>query len=124
MIITRKRIPRRTVLRGLGMAVGLPLLDSMVPALTAQLKTAARPVRRFGATFVPMGMSQSATEGTPWDYWTPKSEGALELSQVLTPISGLKDRRVGATGLGSHVADIKDGGPHQRTQTAWLTGTR
>jgi hypothetical protein len=124
MIVVKKHVPRRAVLRGLGVVVGLPLLDSMIPALTPMRVTAAQPVRRFGATFVPMGMSQSAPGDGHFDYWTPKSEGALELSPILMPIRGVMDRAFVATGLGSHVADIKDGGPHQRTQTAWLTGTR
>lgn len=124
MIVTKKYIPRRTMLRGIGVAVGLPLLDGMVPALTAQRNTAAAPVRRFGATFVPMGMSQSHAAESGWDHWTPKSEGPLELSPILGAIAAVKDRALVASGLGSHVADIKDGGPHQRTMTAWLTGTR
>ena len=48
MMITRKSIPRRTVLRGLGVSLALPLLESMVPAMTALAQTAARPVRRLG----------------------------------------------------------------------------
>ena len=56
MIITKKAIPRRTVLRGLGATLALPLLDSMVPALTALQKTAAKPVNRFGVMYVPNGM--------------------------------------------------------------------
>ena len=48
MIITRKAIPRRTVLHGIGAALALPLLDGMVPALTAQARTAAKPIHRFG----------------------------------------------------------------------------
>ena len=48
MIITRKALPRRTVLRGIGATVALPLLDGMVPALTALSRTAARPIQRFG----------------------------------------------------------------------------
>jgi hypothetical protein len=124
MIVTKKYIPRRTMLRGLGVAVGFPLLESMIPALTAQRNTAAKPVRRFGATFVPMGASMSTGGKEPFDYWTPKTEGTLELSPILAPIAALRDRVLVASGLGSHVADIKDGGPHQRTQAAWLTGTR
>jgi hypothetical protein len=112
------------MLRGLGVSVGLPLLDGMVPALTAAQNTAAKPVRRFGAAFVPMGMSQSHAVEGGWDHWTPKSEGPLELSPILAPIEPVKDRALVVSGLGSHVADIKDGGPHQRLQTAWLTGTR
>ena len=54
MFITKKALPRRTLLRGMGAALALPLLDAMIPALGAQL--AARPVRRFGALYVPHGM--------------------------------------------------------------------
>ncbi len=50
MIITKKAIPRRTLLRGLGAALALPLLDGMVPALSALQKTAGNPVRRFGVS--------------------------------------------------------------------------
>ena len=67
MIITRKAIPRRTVLRGLGAAVALPLLDGMAPALTALGRSAARPVRRFGVVYVP--------NGVVIDQWTPAATG-------------------------------------------------
>ena len=60
---------RRTVLRGLGATIALPLLDSMVPALTARSRTAAAPVRRLGVFYVPNGMSMP--------YWSPKTEGPL-----------------------------------------------
>ena len=50
MMITKTHLSRRTVLRGAGATIALPLLDSMVPALTALSKTAAQPVRRFGET--------------------------------------------------------------------------
>ena len=53
MVITKMQLPRRTVLRGLGVGLALPLLDSMVPALTALSKTAAAPVRRFGVFYMP-----------------------------------------------------------------------
>ena len=56
MIITKKKISRRTVLRGIGVTLALPLLDGMVPALTALAKTAAKAVNRFGAVYVPNGM--------------------------------------------------------------------
>ena len=55
MFITKKALSRRTVLRGMGATLALPLLDAMVPALTAMAQTAANPVRRFGAVFVPLG---------------------------------------------------------------------
>ena len=62
MIATRKAIPRRTVLRGVGTALALPLLDGMVPSLTALAKTAANPARRLGVVYVPNGIiSQNGT---------------------------------------------------------------
>ena len=57
MFISKLHISRRTMLRGLGATIALPLLDSMVPALTAQTATAAAPVRRLGVFYVPNGMS-------------------------------------------------------------------
>ncbi len=56
MFITKRRLSRRTVLRGMGATVALPLLDSMVPAMTALAQTAAKPVQRFGAVYVPNGV--------------------------------------------------------------------
>ena len=67
MIITKKAIPRRAVLRGLGASLALPFLDGMVPALTAMRNTAANPVRRLGAVYVPNGMMMN--------HWTPTTEG-------------------------------------------------
>ncbi|MYK87213.1 MAG: hypothetical protein F4018_02035, partial [Acidobacteria bacterium] len=67
MFISKMHLPRRTVLRGIGATVALPLLDCMVPALTATSRTAAAPVRRFGIFYVPNGMSMP--------YWSPKAEG-------------------------------------------------
>ena len=55
MFITRRSLPRRTLLRGLGAAVALPFLESMVPAMTALAQTPARPPLRFGAVYVPNG---------------------------------------------------------------------
>ena len=73
MIITRMALPRRTFLRGLGASVALPLLDAMVPSMTALAKTAADPVRRLGFIYMPMGCDLSR--------WTPGSDGKLlELS--------------------------------------------
>ena len=57
MIVTKMSLPRRTFLRGVGAALALPLLDAMVPALTASAKTAANPVRRLGVIYVPNGMA-------------------------------------------------------------------
>ena len=67
MIITKKYIPRRTILRGLGTALSLPLLDAMVPALSAQESEAATPAKRFSVVYVPNGMAM--------DYWAPAIAG-------------------------------------------------
>ena len=67
MIVTRKAVPRRTVLRGLGATLALPLLDSMVPALTATAQTPASAPLRFGVVYVPNGMVMQE--------WTPAAGG-------------------------------------------------
>ena len=72
-------LPRRTFLRGMGAAVALPLLDAMVPAMTALAKTAAKPVRRFGAVYIP--------NGAIMDQWIPKAVGAgFEFTPILKPL--------------------------------------
>ena len=73
MIITKKVLPRRTLLRGLGAAVALPMLDAMVPAL-AQSGIAAKPIPRLGYFYIPMGMDPEP--------WVPKTSGKLN---SLTP---------------------------------------
>jgi hypothetical protein len=121
MIVTKKHIPRRTILRGVGTSLALPLLDSMMPAF-ASVK-AATPVKRFGTFYVPMGRAYSRIKKI--DHWTPKAEGPLtELSAALSPLMNVKDRATVISGLGVHAADIADQGPHPRMQTAWATGVR
>ena len=61
MMITKMALPRRTFLKGLGASVALPLLDSMVPAFTAQAATVANAPRRLGYVFIPMGMNPAPT---------------------------------------------------------------
>ena len=80
MILTKKSLPRRTFLRGMGAAIALPLLDAMVPSMTAWAKTAAKPVRRLGFVYIPMGSDITR--------WRPAgSSGALgELSPSLSPL--------------------------------------
>ena len=70
MFITKKHISRRTVLRGGGAALALPLLDAMIPASTALAQTAATPKPRFVGCFVPHGMAPG--------YWVPDTEGPLD----------------------------------------------
>ena len=68
MFVTKQPLPRRTFLRGMGATLSLPLLDAMVPALTAMANTAAAPARRIGFIYHPMG--------TIYEQWTPATEGA------------------------------------------------
>ncbi len=115
MFITKKYLPRRTVLRGLGAAIALPLLDGMVPALTAQRRTAAAPVRRFGVFYVPNGMSMP--------YWFPQKEGPLAaLPPTLQSLSAFKDRVLLCGGLDDESANlVKGGGDHARSAGTFLT---
>jgi hypothetical protein len=82
MFVTRKHLPRRTVLKGAGVALALPLLDAMIPALTAQASTAASPkaLKRLGFVYIPMGCDISR--------WTPTDETQLQtLPPILSPLS-------------------------------------
>ncbi|MGH9256124.1 MAG: DUF1552 domain-containing protein [Vicinamibacterales bacterium] len=117
MIVTKKALPRRTFLRGMGVTVALPLLDAMVPALTAQVRTAARPVRRVGFIYIPNGTIQPM--------WVPTTAGAdFEWSPILSPLAPLRDRIVVLSGLAHMEADSRgDGnGDHARATAVWLTG--
>src|SRR5690349_23460654 len=84
MFLTKKSIPRRTLLKSAQAALALPLLDAMIPASTAWAQTAAKPVPRLGFVFIPMGCDHSR--------WTPAGQGKLdELSPILTPLEPVKD---------------------------------
>ena len=92
MIITKKHLQRRTFLKGIGSSVALPLLDAMVPAMTAQAKTAARPIKRLGFVYIPMGADIKR--------WTPETEGKLEtLSPILESLEPVKDQITVLTNL-------------------------
>lgn len=117
MMITRKHLPRRAVLRGLGATIALPLLDGMVPAMTALAQTAASPVKRFGAVYLPMGANMKE--------WTPASDGpAFQLSPILQTLAQFRDRLIVVTGLDSQPSDSQGegGGQHSRVMSTWLTG--
>ena len=84
MIITKKALPRRTFLRGTGATLSLPLLQAMVPSLTALANTPARPVRRLGFVYMPMGSDISR--------WTPPGDGSLDaLSPTLSSLAPVRD---------------------------------
>ena len=115
MIVTKAHLSRRTVLRGLGVSLALPLLDSMVPALTALGQTAAAPIRRLGVFYVPNGMSMP--------YWWPKAEGPLkELPPTLQSLAAHKDKVLLCGGLADEAANlVKGGGDHARSAGTFLT---
>ena len=94
MIITKKSISRRTMLRGMGASVALPLLDAMVPAMTALAQSAARPVTRFGAVYVPNGVIPGR--------WFPTTEGAgFEFTPTLKPLESFREQLLVLSGLDS-----------------------
>ena len=110
MFITRMSLPRRTFLRGMGVTLALPLLESMVPALTAAAKTAANPARRFGVVFVPLGERPG--------YWTPKTVGEnFEFTPILKPLEPFRDHVT----IVSELCNPLDG--HACTVAAWLSGS-
>ena len=115
MIVTKKHLPRRTFLRGLGATIAVPLLDGMVPAFTA-LRAAAPPVKRFGAIYVGMGFNMQQ--------WLQTQAGTLEMNPILRPLEQFRDRLVVASGLDSKPAFSADSGNHPRAQSSWLTGAR
>jgi hypothetical protein len=85
MFITRKHLSRRTLLRGFGVAVGLPLLDSMLPAQTPARETAAAGRTRFAAIEMVHGAAGSTIDGAAKHYWSPEKTGAdFEFTQTLT----------------------------------------
>src|SRR5687768_9143762 len=103
MFITKKHIPRRTVLRGAGVALALPLVDAMVPAATALAQTAATPKPRFVGCFVPHGMAPG--------YWVPSAEGPLaaELPFNFKPLEPYRDHTVILSGLHARSAEPPPG---------------
>jgi hypothetical protein len=116
MIITKISLPRRTFLRGMGASIALPLLDGMVPALSAISKTAANPVQRLGFFYVPNGMYPGS--------FHPVGQGKnFELSPILTPLAPYRDQMIAITGLSNAEAAIGGGGPHTRAHAVFLNGT-
>jgi hypothetical protein len=109
MIVTKMSIPRRTVLKGFGAVVALPLLDAMVPALSAMAQTAANPVKRLGVVYTPNGMAM--------EYWKPAAEGtAFELSPILKPLEAFREQMLVISGLLGPT-----GGAHAGGSTLFLT---
>ena len=117
MIVTRKAMSRRTILRGMGATLALPLLDAMIPALTAAAETPANGVRRLGVIYHPNGVI--------YDKWLPKGVGAnFELSPTLAGLQPFKDQLTVVTGLFMDLAEAMGdgGGDHSRACGGYLSG--
>src|SRR2546426_3986511 len=111
MFIPRLAIPRRTILKGLGTALALPLLDAMAPAFSRRALAASKPAHRFQTFYVPNGMAM--------DYWTPKGEGAaFELSPILEPLTPFRDQMLVLSGIKASWNYI-----HAGASGSFLTGT-
>jgi hypothetical protein len=114
MIASRKSIPRRTMLRGLGASLALPLLDGMIPALTAQARTAAAPVHRFGVVYVPNGMVM--------ENYLPATQGAsFELTPTLQALAPFRSQTTVLSGLDCVPSPGRPGGAHAKASTRYLT---
>jgi hypothetical protein len=115
MFVTKKFLSRRTFLQGTGAVLGLPFLDCMVPALTAQDKTAANMAPRLSFIYLP--------HGAIMDQWTPKKDGtAFDLTPILQPVKPFRDRMTIVTGLAHAAADTS--AVHSLSPTTWLSGVR
>ena len=115
MIIAKKSLPRRTFLRGMGATLALPLLDAMVPSLTALARTPAHPVRRLGFVYMPMGCDGSR--------WSPPGEGGAltELSPTLRPLAKVMDQVSVITNL-----ELKNSypGTHATSNSGFLSAAK
>jgi hypothetical protein len=109
--VTAKSLPRRTVLRGLGVTMALPFLEAMIPALSVRGRAATKPLHRFQTFYVPNGMAMQ--------YWTPKADGkAFELSPILEPLAPFREQLLVLSGLKASWNYI-----HAGASGSFLTGT-
>src|SRR5919107_615195 len=115
MFITKKHIPRRTFIRGMGVTLALPLLDSMIPARTLFAQSGAKSAPRLGFIYVP--------HGAIMDKWTPATEGAgFEFTPILKPLEPYAKYINVVSGLGHRAADTT--AVHSLSPTTWLSGVR
>jgi hypothetical protein len=119
MFITKKHLPRRTFLKGAGVTLALPLLESIIPAATAFAQTAAaqRP-QRFMGVFFPHGMAPG--------YWEPAAGPLDKLPYIMEPLQNVKDQTVIIKGLWSKSAEPPEGttGSDHWVAAAYLTGIK
>src|SRR5689334_5909576 len=111
--ITKKFMPRRTFLRGVGATMALPLLEAMVPAATPLAKTAAQPVRRLGFVFMPMGCDITR--------WTPPGDKLDQLSPILSSLAPVKEHVTAITNLELQNAYP---GSHATSNSAFLSAAK
>jgi hypothetical protein len=123
MVLTKRHLSRRTVLRGAGVTLALPLLDAMIPAATALAQTAASPKMRMGFFYLPHGAIMGNTSfGPEMDRWTPGGAGAdFKLSPILKSLEPYK-RYV--TSIGNLQNQAMVGGVHSLAPATWLSGMR
>src|SRR5438105_2621138 len=118
MIITKRHLSRRTLLRGIGAAVALPMLDAMIPAMAAPATNpAAAPALRLAFTYVPNGVI--------FRDWKPAAEGAgFEFPRILKPIGKYREDVLVLSGLDLHNGNAlgDGGGDHARAGASYLTG--
>jgi hypothetical protein len=115
MIMTRRHLPRRTFLKGMGAAIALPVLDAMTPALAAA--RAKAPPLRLAFTYVPNGVTMNE--------WTPAAAGrSFELTRVLKPLEAFRQDMTVISGLAQRNGNALGDGPgdHARAAAAYLTG--
>src|ERR1044071_2099178 len=115
MIVTKKALPRRTFLRGMGATMALPLLDAMVPSMTALAATAANTVRRLGIVYVPMGATIAR--------WTPTNVGRItELSPSLQSLMPFLDQVTVISNL--ELKNAYSAGNHATANSAFLSAAK
>jgi hypothetical protein len=126
MFITKKHLSRRTILRGMGVSLALPLLDSMVPAQTPIAKTAALPKTRLACIEMVHGAAGSTADGTEKHYWSPAEEGRdFKFSQTLEPLDPLREYITIVSDTDLHPASAwaaaEEGADHFRSSAVYLT---
>ena len=123
MFLTKRHLSRRTVLRGAGAALALPLLDAMIPAATALAQTAAAPKLRMGFFYIPHGAIMGNTSfGPEMDRWTPSGSGAgFKLSPIL---KSLEPHKRYVTSFGNLQNQAMVGGVHSLAPATWLSGQK
>src|SRR5580704_3630485 len=126
MFLTKKHLSRRSVLRGMGVTMALPLLDSMVPAQTPLQKTAAVSPTRLACIEMVHGSAGSTGEGSNKHYWSPEKVGRdFEMSQTLEPLEPYRDYLTIVSDTDLHPATAwaaaEEGADHFRSSAVYLT---